>query len=66
MNRAKVAGGAVKVFLAGVLAAFISGAAVAPMVTPVYAAEQAADQDQQSPPSDASQGEHNEHTGHHG
>lgn len=53
------------ILMAGLLAVFIAGTAIAAVVTPVYAAEQTTDQNQQNPPPDAKPG-NNEHSGHHG
>lgn len=54
-----------QIFLAGMLAAFITGTVITPAVTPVYAAEQTVEQDRQNPPVDAPQGDQNAHAGHH-
>lgn len=53
-----------KTIFAALVAAFVFGTFVSPTITPVFAAEQTADQ-QQNPPADAPQGG-NEHSGHHG
>lgn len=50
-----------KIFFAGMLAAFISGAVIVP-AAPGYAAEQTAGQNSQA---DAPQAEQNAHAGHH-
>jgi len=52
--------------MAGLLAVFIAGTAITAVVTPVYAAEQTTDQNQQNPPPDTQPGSNNEHSGHHG
>jgi hypothetical protein len=54
-----------RIFLSGILAAFIIGAAINPAATPVFAAEQTSGQDQQNSPVDAPQSEQNIHAGHH-
>ena len=55
-----------KVMLAALLAAFVSGAVLAPGMNAVFAAEPPASQEQQTPPPDAPQNGGNEHAGHHG
>lgn len=53
-----------RIILALVVASFVSGAVVTPALTQVFAAEQT-NQGQENPPSDAPQGDHDEHSGHH-
>lgn len=55
-----------KFVMAALVAIFVSGAVLTPAMTYVFAAEQTTDQEQQTPPSDAPQGGHDEHSGHHG
>ncbi len=53
-----------RIMFAGLVAVFVSGTVLVPSMTPVFAAEQA-DQDQQMPPSDGSQDGNNDHAAHH-
>lgn len=54
-----------QIFFAGILVALVTGVVISPALTPVYAAEQTVEQDQQNSSVDAPQDGQNVHAGHH-
>jgi hypothetical protein len=55
----------IRIIFAALIAVFVSGTIMMPVITTVFAAEQTSDQEQQSPPpEDAQKDSGNEHSGH--